>query len=71
LQDITEAKAAERSRDEFFSIASHELRTPLTAIRGNTSMIQQYFGDQLKDPALKEMIGDIPRFQYPLDNHRQ
>jgi len=59
LQDITEAKAAERSRDEFFSIASHELRTPLTAIRGNTSMIQQYFGDQLKDPSLKEMINDI------------
>jgi len=59
LQDITEAKAAERSRDEFFSIASHELRTPLTAIRGNTSMIQDYFADQLKDPALKEMIGDI------------
>jgi len=59
LQDITETKAAERSRDEFFSIASHELRTPLTAIRGNTSMIQQYFGDQLKDPSLKEMIGDI------------
>jgi PAS domain S-box-containing protein len=59
LQDITESKAAERSRDEFFSIASHELRTPLTAIRGNTSMIQDYFADQLKDPALKEMIGDI------------
>lgn len=59
LQDITEAKAAERSRDEFFSIASHELRTPLTAIRGNTSMIQDYFADQLKDPSLKEMIGDI------------
>ncbi len=59
LQDITETKAAERSRDEFFSIASHELRTPLTAIRGNTSMIMDYFSDALKDPALKEMIGDI------------
>ncbi len=59
MQDITESKAAERSRDEFFSIASHELRTPLTAIRGNTSMIIDYYGDQLKDPSLKEMIGDI------------
>jgi signal transduction histidine kinase len=58
-QDVTDAKALERSRDEFFSIASHELRTPLTAIRGNTSMIQDYYGDQLKDPSLKEMIGDI------------
>jgi signal transduction histidine kinase len=59
LQDITEMKAVERSRDEFFSIASHELRTPLTAIRGNTAMIQEYFAKQIKDPELKEMIGDI------------
>jgi len=59
IQDITEAKAAERSRDEFFSIASHELRTPLTAIRGNTSMIMDYYSEALKDLSLKEMIDDI------------
>jgi signal transduction histidine kinase len=59
VEDITEVVAGERSRDEFFSIASHELRTPLTAIRGNTQMIQTYFGDQLKDPQLVEMIADI------------
>ena len=38
LDDITEQKLVQRSKDEFFSIASHELRTPLTAIRGNAYM---------------------------------
>ncbi|MDB5185791.1 MAG: hypothetical protein JWL85_314, partial [Candidatus Saccharibacteria bacterium] len=59
IQDITEEKVLARSKDEFFSIASHELRTPLTAIRGNTSMIQQYYPEHMKDPALAEMVGDI------------
>lgn len=58
-KDITEELILERSKDEFFSIASHELRTPLTAIRGNTSLIQEYFGDKVTDPELKEMIQDI------------
>lgn len=59
VEDITSAKILERSRDEFFSIASHELRTPLTAIRGNTSMIEEFYGDKIKDPELKDMISDI------------
>jgi len=59
LEDVTEERIIARSRDEFFSIASHELRTPLTAIRGNASMIQQYFPEALKDPAAKEMVDDI------------
>ena len=60
LQDVTEAKVLERSKDEFFSIASHELRTPLTAIRGNTSMIKQFYGDKMQtDPDLASMIDDI------------
>jgi two-component system phosphate regulon sensor histidine kinase PhoR len=59
LEDTTEEKALQRSRDEFFSIASHELRTPLTAVRGNASMILEYYKDQLKDPSLKELITDI------------
>ena len=59
IQDITEAKILERSKDEFFSIASHELRTPLTAIRGNTSLIKQYYSEKLKDKDLNEMIDDI------------
>ncbi|HSX42763.1 MAG TPA: ATP-binding protein [Candidatus Saccharimonadales bacterium] len=59
VEDITEERIIARSRDEFFSIASHELRTPLTAIRGNTSIIQQYFPNVMKDPAVKDMISDI------------
>jgi len=60
IQDETEAKTLDRSKDEFFSIASHELRTPLTAIRGNTSLIQEYFGEKIKaEPELVEMIEDI------------
>jgi len=59
IEDITEAKVVERSKDEFFSIASHELRTPLTAIKGNSSMMLEYFKDKLKDDELSEMLGDI------------
>jgi PAS domain S-box-containing protein len=58
IQDQTESRVLERSRDEFFSIASHELRTPLTAIRGNTSLIQEHYSEGL-DPELKEMINDV------------
>jgi signal transduction histidine kinase/sensor domain CHASE-containing protein len=59
VENITERKIIERSRDEFFSIASHELRTPLTAIRGNTALIRQYYWDKLKDNDLREMVLDI------------
>jgi signal transduction histidine kinase len=59
VEDTTEADILERSRDEFFSIASHELRTPLTGIRGNSSMILNYYQDMLSDPQLKEMLEDI------------
>ncbi len=60
IEDITERKVQERSKDEFFSIASHELRTPLTAIRGNTSLIQTYYKDQLaKDESLRDIVDDI------------
>lgn len=59
IEDITEAKTLERTRDEFFSIASHELRTPLTSIRGNSSMIMDYYRDKLADKSLKEMVEDI------------
>jgi two-component system sensor histidine kinase RpfC len=50
---------AERSQEEFLSIASHELRTPLTAIKGNTSLIKQYFWDQIPGGELRGMLDDI------------
>ncbi|MEK7600078.1 MAG: ATP-binding protein [Patescibacteria group bacterium] len=59
IEDITEQKVVERSKDEFFSIASHELRTPLTSIKGNTSMILDFYKEQLQDPQLKEMVTDV------------
>ena len=59
IDDITEAKIVERSKDEFFSIASHELRTPLTSIKGNASMILSYYQEALKDKDLQEMVDDI------------
>jgi PAS domain S-box-containing protein len=58
IEDVTEQRILERSRDEFFSIASHELRTPLTAIRGNLSMAEAYFPKAMKDKELATMIGD-------------
>lgn len=59
MEDITEDVVADRSRDEFFSIASHELRTPLTAIRGNASMILSYYQQELRNPELQGMIRDM------------
>lgn len=59
IRDKTNDVVMQRARDEFFSIASHELRTPLTAIMGNTSLIEQYFPDILKNKELADMVGDI------------
>lgn len=59
IEDVTEAKVMERSRDEFFAVASHELRTPLTAIRGNVDMILEAYADKIVDGDMKEMLLDI------------
>ncbi len=60
LNDVTEERILQRSKDEFFSIASHELRTPLTAIRGNAGMMLDFYKKTMeKEPDLKQMIRDI------------
>jgi len=59
IEDITAEKLLERSKDEFFAVAAHDMRTPLTAIRGNASMIMDYFSSQLRDKSLREMVSDI------------
>ena len=59
LEDITDKVEQERARDQFLSFLVHEFRTPLTAIRGNSSLIQDYYKDALKDPELNELVGDI------------
>lgn len=59
IEDITEHKMLERTREEFFAIASHELRTPLTAIRGNMAMIKDFILPNIdNNPDLIEMIND-------------
>ena len=60
VEDVTQEKIALRARDEFLSIASHELRTPLTAIRGNASLIKEYFAPLLSEnKELSEMVDDV------------
>lgn len=59
IEDITEAKKLEKSKEEFFAIASHELRTPLTAIKGNTQMIQKYYSGKINDTNFNEMLNDL------------
>lgn len=59
IEDITERKLLERSKDEFFSIASHELRTPLTAIRGNSAILIDYFKDNMSDARILDIVSDI------------
>jgi PAS domain S-box-containing protein len=59
IQDVTEQNIADRSRDEFFSIASHELRTPLTAIVGYTALIKSLYVDQKADKRLEHMVEGI------------
>lgn len=58
VEDITDSKNMERSREEFFSIASHELRTPLTAIRWNTDMLLN-MKDKINKKDEEEMIRDV------------
>ncbi|MDB5175564.1 MAG: two-component sensor histidine kinase [Candidatus Saccharibacteria bacterium] len=59
VEDMSESKMLERSKDEFVSIASHELRTPLTAIRGNLSLLRLFHADKFKDKETSEMMDDI------------
>lgn len=59
FEDITDEKLLERNKEEFFAVASHELRTPLTAIRGNASLMKDFYGKSANEKDMKEMIDDI------------
>lgn len=45
VQDVTQLKEAERSREEFLAHITHELRTPLTNIRAYSETLNEDFFD--------------------------
>ena len=72
FQDITQIRAFERQRSEFFSMASHEIRTPVTAIqlqldliarqlaKGDASQVQELVGKaHHRTKALTALINDL------------
>jgi len=59
IDDITETKVLERSKDEFFTIASHELRTPLTVIKGNSQLLMDKYISNVADKNFEEIVTDI------------
>jgi len=59
FEDITELKAIEKRRDEFFIVASHELRTPLTAIRTSAELMLTAYLDQIPNDDMKQLLMSI------------
>lgn len=57
IEDVTEQKILERSKEDFFSIATHELKTPLIIIKGNSELIKKHF--QKGNTKLTQIIDDI------------
>jgi PAS domain S-box-containing protein len=49
-RDVTEAKLAERLKNEFIATVSHELRTPLTAIIGFLGLVTGVGIERIADP---------------------
>jgi len=50
MEDITQERLLEQSKNSFLAIAAHEMRTPLTVIRGNTELL-------LGEPAVRDHAG--------------
>ena len=57
FRDIAEQKEFDRLKDEFFSIASHEIKTPLSVIKGNSSILLDYFGNNISKD-ISEILRD-------------
>jgi two-component system sensor histidine kinase/response regulator len=53
VEEIEFRKQAERTKDEFITMASHELKTPLTSIKGYMQMVDRSVDRDLKDDAKK------------------
>ncbi len=59
FEDITDEKALNRSKDEFFVIASHELRTPLTKIRGSAELMMDVYKTSITNDDALKMLHEI------------
>lgn len=59
LDDITEEKILNRSKDEFFSIASHELRTPIAKIQGNAELMRSVYTKEITSEQLLDVVRRI------------
>ncbi len=55
LTDVTEARMAERRKDEFVATVSHELRTPLTSISGSLGLLASGAAGPL-EPRARRMV---------------
>lgn len=53
VEEIEFRKQAERTKDEFITMASHELKTPLTSIKGYMQMVDRSVDRDLKEDAKK------------------
>ena len=58
--DMTEARAAERLKDQFVSLISHELRTPLSSILGYLELVLDD-EEQPLTPEQRQYLGTVER----------
>jgi signal transduction histidine kinase len=58
--DMTEARAAERLKDQFVSLISHELRTPLSSILGYLELVMDDEEQPLTDDQ-RQYLGTVER----------
>ena len=56
IQDITEYKTLETTKDDFISTVSHELRTPLTSIKGSIGLLNELFSKDQQDNSTEHLF---------------
>ncbi|MBU0641571.1 MAG: PAS domain-containing protein [Planctomycetes bacterium] len=70
VQDISQLKEAQRSRDEFLAHITHELRTPLTNIRAYTETLTDDFFDdeQTRRECYNVIMGETRRLSQLIED---